>query len=257
MARHKNMKTVIQLSLLILIPFVSMGQFYYEIGDTLMITAKSGLKLRDSTSIHSKNISVIPFGGKVISKSLPIKRDEIENKFGTWIEVSYNDNTGFVFSGFVTKAKFPKYNKQKHCTYVFDQSWWVEFAKMNADSLKCSGSKRYPGFDPDKGGRISQWELFSNETIIYFDYQYELTDLIVETNEINMNDLLNLLEYYIVQSESCLYSGFNSKYNDIKIDLKKVNFGKHKRIERIDCEELGFHAEKSINKTIFRINLVE
>lgn len=237
------------------LPKLLIGQFYYEIGDTLTITAKSGLNMRDSASIISNKLSKIQFGEKVIAKNLPKNRDEFDGITGSWIEIEYNGEKGYVFSGFVTKAKIPKYDREIYCNYNAP-TWWEELIRLNVDSIQCKGKRRYKGFDPDKGGGISEWELYSNETIIYHSYGYEMMDLIVETNELNMNDLLNLLEYFISENDDCNSSYFypeRKKY--LKIKTQKEKYGCSNRIKRIECETIGFHAEQTINKTIFRINI--
>ena len=160
-----------------------------------------------------------------------------------------NGKEGFVFSGFITKGKIPKYNNERHC---HNHDWFGDLIRLNVDSLECKGKKFYKGFDPDKGGGFTVWELYSNETMIYHSTGYETTDLIVETRSLNMNDFLNILEYYISEMTACDEAYFSDKTNIPSVKIKKDNEG---FIKKISCPELTFFAEKSIYKTVFTINL--
>ncbi|HOF34234.1 MAG TPA: hypothetical protein PK624_09955 [Spirochaetota bacterium] len=76
----------------------------------LWIKAESGLNLRDSSSISSKSIVIIPFGSKVEYLSDSGVKDLIEGIGGKWIEVKWNEFTGHVFSGFTADNEDFKIN---------------------------------------------------------------------------------------------------------------------------------------------------
>ena len=69
------------------------------------VAAKSGLNLRSEPNKLSKAVTLIPFGSKVtIEKS---EGDEIflDGRYGKWVNVKYGNNTGWVFSGFLSDFK--------------------------------------------------------------------------------------------------------------------------------------------------------
>lgn len=237
----------------LLFPLMIQGQyFYYEIGDTLTVTAKSGLSLRDSSSVHSTKVGVIPFGQKVIAASTPIGRDVFSHRSGHWIKVNYGNQEGYVFSGFLTKLKIPEFEIEELSCYNLE--WFENLIRANVDTLLCEGNRLYKGFDPDKGGGSSDWEMYSNETIINHTTSYESYDLVIESNQITMNDILNLLEFYTEQLKKKCSDAYYLREGDIplRIDVKKDN---NKGIKSIECYQLYFSAEKTIGKIIIILNI--
>lgn len=162
---------------------------YFEVGDIFTVIAKSGANLRDSARADSKKIITIPFGEKVISKSLYQGYGNFDERQGGWIKVRYNGKEGYIFTGFITHLKIPSLNvNQLDCGYL---SWFENIFQENVDSLICSGTKEYKGFDGDgKDWSVAEWKIYNNETEIYYYSGYESRSLIVESRTINMNDIL-------------------------------------------------------------------
>ncbi|MCL1865314.1 MAG: SH3 domain-containing protein [Spirochaetes bacterium] len=74
-------------------------------GDDKYVAPKSGLNLRSNPDKSSKIITLIPFGAKVtIEKS---EGDEIflDGRYGKWVNVKYDNKTGWVFGGFLCDFK--------------------------------------------------------------------------------------------------------------------------------------------------------
>ena len=239
-------------------PIILTGQyssypwFYFEIGDTLTVSAKSGLKLRDSSSVDSKVIALIPFRKSLIVSGNYVGREVFENRNGSWLKVNYGHLEGFVFSGFITKLKIPEFGAED--LRCWNLEWFEKFIRANVDSLVCQGQKSDKGFDPDgKDWGKSNWEIFTDETVISHVWGYESEDLIIESSELNMNDILNLLEVYIDRiKEKCPTAGFMEGGNNLEIEVKLDNEG---YIKTIKCLPMSFIAERSIYKTIIRLNL--
>lgn len=242
----------------IFFPIILSGQyssypwFYFDQGDTLTVSAKSGLKLRDSSSFDSEIIGFIPFGKSVIANGNYVRREVVENRNGSWLNVKYGELEGYIFSGFVTKLKIPEFGKEDlNC---WNLQWFEKLIRENVDSLVCQGQKTYKGFDPDgKDWGGSNWEIFSDETVIYHLFGYETEDLLIESRVLNMNDILNLLEAYIDKvKEKCPKEQFTEEGSSLEI---KVKLDEEGYIKTIECLQMSFIAEKSIHKTIIRLNL--
>ena len=241
------MKSIYLLTLILFQWCLAPGQsFYFEDGDTLTVVCKSGANLRDSNSISSSKIAGIPFGGKVIARTtdccLYFISDTFDNRYGSWIKVEYQGKVGYLFSGFVTKLKLP--NIDFASINCYDTGLFEAVVRMNTDTLLCSGTRRYNGFDQDgKDSRVSKLEVFNDETRINEVFGYECRDLIIESTTINMNDVLNLSEYFLDKlKDQCSNHFFWQQENIYRrgINLRKDGY----YIDQLSCGGLGIQAEK-------------
>lgn len=116
-----NMKTLFVL--IILLPFSSvLGQsgFDYENGGRVVIDSK-GVILRSEPSVNAKKIKAIQFAETVhdypSSNSYNFK-DTINGMINTWLRVVHNNDTGYVFSPYISHSiqkknvNFPSNNPQ-------------------------------------------------------------------------------------------------------------------------------------------------
>lgn len=249
------MKIQLTLINILIIPILAISQlfapseYYFKIGDTLTVLSGSGIVLRDSASITSDKILGIPFGINMIVKDVLLKRVEFQNRRGFWIKTEFNQKTGFAFSGFLTKLKIPKLNLPQ---YDCDNLSWIEdIGRLNADSLIYEGAKEYNGMDPldGKDNKRSDSQYFKDETIITHYTGYEYMIGIVESVEFNMNDVLNIMEYYIDKLKSKCNESFymGGEYKNLKIITKK---DENNSVFKIECTEMLFTAEKVAHKVI-------
>ncbi|PHI18192.1 hypothetical protein CEQ90_19225 [Lewinellaceae bacterium SD302] len=127
--------------LLLLLTFHSSvnSQLLYRPGDTLYVIAGSGLNMRNSPDRNSDIISVLKNGDQVIAQSffnigvgydLIIKdRQKLEydksvdiDIYGNWILVSSNQDTGYVFSGYLSSYNLEKIKGELkeiyNCTFI-------------------------------------------------------------------------------------------------------------------------------------------
>lgn len=241
----------------LLFPLLLQGQpalpwFYYQVGDTLTVIAKSGLTIREGSSKESKKIGTAEFGQKLIAKSGFEGSEVIEHRAGSWLKIKYGNLEGYVFSGFVTTLKIPDFEMDKlECSNL---AWFEKMARSNVDALVCKGEKVYKGFDLDgKDWGTSNWEIYGDETIIRHVLGYEYEDLIIESTTINMNEVLNILEAYIEKiKKKCPDEFYMKEGNKLGIDIKHDEKG---HIKSIQCYQMEFTAERAINKTIIRLRL--
>ncbi len=242
-----HMKPLYLLPFLLFLWFHSPGQsFYFEDGDTLTVACKSGANLRDSNSVESPKLASIPFGEKVIARSMEcclyFITDTIDHRYGSWIKVAYQGKEGYMFTGFLTRLRLPKIDFES--IRCFDTGLFEHIARTNADSLLCSGSRRYNGFDPDgKDSRVSKWEIYSDETKINEILGYENRTLIIESTVMDMNDVLNLCEYFLDQlKDKCGHHFFWQQENEYKHGIYFKKDGNY--IKELSCGGLGLKADK-------------
>jgi hypothetical protein len=238
------------------IPFFAYGQFPqtlfdYAIGDSLQVLAKSGLTLRDSASMNGKKITAMPFGSTVVVLSPMCKWEVNGDRMGGWLQVSYNGHTGYAFSGFLTSLKIPAL---KPSDISADHMIWFEtIARANTDSLIYKGNTLFEGVDQDEKERSnSNWEIFRDGTLLNYVSSYEETYLTIESYEITLNDILNLLEYYtdILNEKYFDQPGEEPKY---RATINIIRNGS--AIKRIECERMHFSAENFNPKNFIRFKI--
>jgi len=73
----------------------------------LFVTANAGLKLREQPDQNAKQVTLIPYGAEI--KFLEEQGDPvtIAGKTGKWTKVSWKENTGWAFGGFLSETKPP------------------------------------------------------------------------------------------------------------------------------------------------------
>jgi len=248
------LKTNILLYFLFTFPSLTFSQIrYFEIGDTLTVLTKSGLSLRDSNSILSKKLDVATFGQIVIVSGNELFSDRIDGRRGWWIKVSLNDKIGFMFSGYLSQIRIPESVLEKpQCPGCLRYQYLEEIVRLNIDSLSGKGERNWKG-SGETDGRSAKWELFKDGTLIQYWGYYESKDLVVESYDITMYDILNLLEYYLDNLPDCCYK--NPEHGPYKIDLEKDEFTSD--ILSIKCQKLWFSAKSIGDKIMIVSNLYD
>lgn len=248
------MKTQLILISLLITPTLIIGQLFspivfFNVGDTLTVVSSSGIILRDSASTNSDKVLSIPFGSKVIVLGHSSKLIEFQNRRGIWINTKFKDKAGFVFSGFLTNLKIPKLDLTKNeCDNLY---WFEEIARFNADSIVYKGIKEFKESDSidEKTGYRSEWEIYKDETYItrYTGYEFEMG--IIESREFNMNDAVNIVEYYLdkLKTKCDLEIDMRGEYKNLKLKYSKDDFF---NVVKVECPEIHFSAEKVAHKII-------
>jgi len=76
-----------------------------EVSKDKYIAAKSGLNLRSEPGKSSKIVSSIPFGSKVTVEKSDGDEIFLDGRYGKWVNVKYDNKTGWVFGGFLCDFK--------------------------------------------------------------------------------------------------------------------------------------------------------
>ena len=102
----------------------------------LYVLANNGLTLRKESTIKSDKITVVPYGATVEvlekSKKLTMKVDHIS---GDMYKVKYNDLTGYIFSGYLSKFPAPIKNSEteKYVEILRQNNFDVYFEEVKRD----------------------------------------------------------------------------------------------------------------------------
>lgn len=113
------MKKLLLMTPLVFILFVACS----KTNETRWVNANAGLRLRTEPSTESKQIELIPDGEQVIILNKNKDEVSINNVTGRWVQIKWNEKTGWAFDGFLTnqnlsrwvttKTGLPYYNEQK------------------------------------------------------------------------------------------------------------------------------------------------
>ena len=200
-----------------------------KVGDTLSVFAKSGLNLRDQPLINSNVIARIPFGERVKVVELTYDSEIIENRKGLWLKVDCQEETGFLFSGYLTKLEAIKIGKNEANYVEFNEFIsWLE-SSLKQDSIIDKQEANFSGYGKD-GYRVD-WNFYSNGTMVYHYYKYEDGYYVFESFDISLIDCLNYLEYCLSALES-KYSREETYYKPI-IRIERSEYDKS--IKKIEC----------------------
>ncbi len=74
-------------------------------GEKALVTAKSGLTLRETASLKGKSLLTIPANKEVNIIEYTEEGEEIEGIYGFWVKVSFNNKEGYLFSNYLNFAK--------------------------------------------------------------------------------------------------------------------------------------------------------
>jgi hypothetical protein len=136
------MKIIPYILVILLIPFKSFGISGYDYGDTLTCLAVSGLKIRSEPGGNTV-IGKVPLGGKVVvcpkpwgfpSGLLPYEAEGIK---GSWVQVKFDQLTGFVFDGFLSKLPAP--SLQHHNLKDYAKGCFRQSGTKNTYVYDCEG----------------------------------------------------------------------------------------------------------------------
>ncbi|OHD56940.1 MAG: hypothetical protein A2Y33_08235 [Spirochaetes bacterium GWF1_51_8] len=83
---------------------------WYKPGDTLYVTAQSGLNLRDKADIGGKLIIKVPYGSeiKVLKDTKPPVPFAFDNIKGHWAYIEYKGKKGYIFDGYLSTLTPPE-----------------------------------------------------------------------------------------------------------------------------------------------------
>ncbi len=221
-----------------------------------IVTPSSGLNLRESPSIKSKSIRLLPFGSMLIHKLIPENEKEgiIDEQKGKWLKVNYENETGWVFDVYLSKPIFSP-NKDKFYFYIITDPETKNIIKSSI--LNC-GSRGDGIYLPAKydckisirtkdslkslrdifNRQVIDW--FDNESLIFYSRFEDEGDLRIEYDTINLisNDYTNLYKYSKTDSNNYITGGIGEEYH----------------LQTIICIKLNCYEFK-INKILHSLNI--
>ncbi len=220
----------------------------YKTGDQLYVFAKSGLNLRAETSISSDVISKINYGESIEIIGPTDHYDLIEHRKGIWLAVSYQNQIGYLFSGYLSKWSPPHLDiEQMQCHYHHPIKTWITSLLAN-DSIVNKGERKLWGYELDgKDAYRAVSTSYQNGTLVNDYYGYESYQFAIESFDLTMNDWLNFIEYYISKlKEKCEETRYFEK------PKLKIKLHPHaQNVSEIECPQIGNFTVKKIGLKSF------
>lgn len=102
------------LTTLFVLLFAGMGlsQSNWKLSSTQYISAPSGLNMRQAPSTSGAKILKLPYGAKVKIQENTSKKLTFEGIKGHWVKIKYNDQTGYIFDGFMCPLPGPPLSEE-------------------------------------------------------------------------------------------------------------------------------------------------
>lgn len=253
----KSMKKVILL--IITVSFITIiycqpnshYKLRYHPGDTLISLAKSGIIIRSKPALESDKLGIVPFGEKLFVLNPTTSFDVIESRNGKWLKITYKGSEGYIFSGYVTTLKIQKHKFSGIDCY--QSVFFEEFIKLNLDTLICKGHNCYSCGDVRL--EISyDWEIYANRTQVTYQVGEDWDSRIIESYDITMNDLLNLMDYFIFRrKQECTKEDLSYNEDVGTIPELIITKGADGSISKLEYEHVGFYAESQAMQKVLVI----
>lgn len=215
----------------------------FRVGETAIVFALNGLKLRENPTAKSDSLTILPYGAKAKVVDITYETFVIEHRLGRWVKVNYKDKTGYLFTGYLTNLPLPKIDWKKHnCIDEVSFSQWITQIQKK-DTVVHESERLLMGYDEDGKDASRPWWFFYNDgTMIYHHFGYESETYVVETFELVLNDVLNYLEYYRWALEkNCQNHNYYQPF-----DIKVIENTWDKSVKEIYCEKLGNFTAKRV-----------
>jgi len=108
------------------------GSFYEA--EYYYVLANSGLPIREKPSPKAAKLYKIPYNTKIKVDKFTGVENTFQGLKNYWAKVTYNGRTGYLFSGFLSRLKGPKYNLRSLKRYAFDTFKQIENTVIKKDA---------------------------------------------------------------------------------------------------------------------------
>jgi len=235
-----------KLALFLFLSFISYNSncqiINFEIGDTLNVFSFNGLNLRFKPDVKTKILKILPYGSKV--KVIEIAHRSFYNlREGKWLKVKYQDEIGFIFSGYLTKLELPNYRiPNAECNPFLSFINWSE-SIVNSEQLILEKNLKDKGtIDDEKIPFYNNWKTFKDGTEISTQNGYEYTMFRIYTTKFNSNDIINYLSVLeeTIKTDSICSNKYNLSvgldYQSDEVNLKNSIIEVYKFGSKLLCE---------------------
>lgn len=102
MTTEKTLFSALILILLCTFPLASQDGQDFKVGDSVYISAPSGLNMRDEPSLSGNKVTALSYNSKILVLDVSENIQQIQGKSSRWIFTRYNGRTGWIFGGYVS-----------------------------------------------------------------------------------------------------------------------------------------------------------
>jgi hypothetical protein len=115
-----NLNRLNFLTIVLALRFMPLQAYPVPAGGQAYVHALSGLRLRDSASETGAVVATIPYGEKIKILSNESRIDTLYGLQGSWSKVEWNQKSGYVFNGFL--SRYPLLKKDYDWDLYFKES---------------------------------------------------------------------------------------------------------------------------------------
>ena len=206
------------------------------------VYAFSGLKLRSLPGVEGDVIKVIPFGAKVQILEMTNLEETIEWMQGSWVKVSHEGTSGYLFEGFISELPLPENSfemSQNDLDLTYPILGWAEY---NFDQvLKADTIEQVNLF------KVKQY--FENGTTISRVDNPHNFKVTMELENTKLNDVYNLLKSMLLtknervefDKQAVFIDSQNQGVDKIRINFEKPVIIKQLKNGKIKVTVTSFH----------------
>lgn len=200
--------------------FVSI--YTYAENSTYYVSSPNGLNMRTDDSYSSKVISLIPYKTEltVLGKSTPVTIDGFS---GFWIKVRYLNNSGWVFSGYLSSKTPPPLSDDK-VAYITKFSDSISDKGIQFNQITINFGEKTSAVLEKYGKPKSQVNNDSFGYMIYPDFALEFVDFLTPDKESPIQKNNKSKAIFYIQKVSCctLKKSPARSVNPIKYTMKPL-----------------------------------
>lgn len=174
------------------------AEFGYErhTGQTLIVHAIDGLKLRFEPSFHSPTITVLDYGEAItqLGETPESEHFSIGYTIGKWIHVDVNGLEGYVYDGFVSSLPIPEFIPDTdYLTTVLEEYVKSNFNLTATDTMARSS-------EMDERFHVKYRYTFEDNIRLHYDAFWELEKIKLEIPNIRIMDGYHLVKALLTVS---------------------------------------------------------
>ncbi len=186
--------TVLNSLLLLTISILFLSCSASSNGEIKIVTAKSGLTLRESADLLSKKILTIPYKEKVHSIRINQEIVTVDAVKGHWEKIKWKNTTGWVFNAYLQPED-----------YLMLEGDMIMLSAENAQILSIESNMEFPFFKNDDitysisfDRKVPQLQIKEQNKLVN---SHRITDLQLTTNSFTYDDEKNIVSFNVQMFE--------------------------------------------------------
>lgn len=201
----------------------------FESDDELYVIAYNGLNLREEPTTDSRVVMKLDHGTQVIVLGQDSTIRQIDNRISKWVHVTVAGKVGYLFGGYLSKYSAILVDGEDfdcHSTRALKD---YIFGFFENELAVHEGEINYFG-DHDKDSYIVNYKHYADGNSLTETTGYEWQNYVFESYDFTLNDVMNVMEYYIAYSHK-----YCSQFGDTKPAILNPLKNSSGRVTKIKC----------------------